>query len=136
MREAINPPTLPTPRGYSQVIRVSGGTTIYIAGQVAWDAENNLVGRNDFETQTRQVLANLVAALAAVDAGVEDLMKICIYVVHYDANKLDVIRRVRDEFFGDITPPTSTLLGVSALALPDLMIEIDAIAYIHGGPTR
>lgn len=128
MTEAINPPTLPTPPGYSQVIRVSGGTTIYIAGQVAWDAENNLVGRNDFETQTRQVLTNLVAALDAVDAGVEDLVKIGIYVVDYDTDKLDVIRRVRDEFFGDITPPTSTLLGVSALAVPDLMIEIDGIA--------
>lgn len=131
MREAINPPTLPTPPGYSQVIRVSGGTTIYIAGQVAWDAENDLVGRDDFETQTRQVLTNLVAALDAVDAGVEDLVKICIYVVDYDANKLDVIRRIRDEFFGDITPPTSTLLGVSALALPDLMIEIDAVAVVE-----
>ncbi|HSM43654.1 MAG TPA: RidA family protein [Acidimicrobiia bacterium] len=136
MREAINPPTLPTPPGYSQVIRVSGGTTIYIAGQVAWDSENNLVGRNDFETQTRQVLTNLVAALDAVDAGVEHLVKICVYVVDHDANKLDVIRRVRDEFFGDITPPTSTLLGVSTLALPDLMIEIDAVAYVDGGPTR
>lgn len=131
MREAIDPPTLPTPPGYSQVVRVSGGTTVYIAGQVAWDAENNVVGHDDFETQTRQVLTNLVAALDAVDAGVEDLVKICIYVVDHDATKLDVIRRVRDEFFGDITPPTSTLLGVSALALPDLMIEIDAIAVLE-----
>lgn len=136
MREAIDPPTLPTPPGYSQVIRVSGGTTIYIAGQVAWDAENHLVGRSDFEAQTRQVLTNLMAALDAAGASVDDLVKICIYVVDHDANKLDVIRRVRDEFFGDITPPTSTLLGVSALAVPDLMIEIDAVAYVNGGPTR
>jgi enamine deaminase RidA (YjgF/YER057c/UK114 family) len=113
------------------VIRVSGGTTIYIAGQVAWDAENNLVGQGDFETQTRQVLTNLVAALDAVDASLEDLVKICIYVVDHDADKLDVIRRVRDEYFGDITPPASTLLGVSALALPDLMIEIDGIAVVE-----
>ena len=131
MREALDPPTLPTPPGYSQVIRVSGGTTIYIAGQVAWDAENNLVGQGDFETQTRQVLTNLVAALDAVDASLEDLVKICIYVVDHDADKLDVIRRVRDEYFGDITPPASTLLGVSALALPDLMIEIDGIAVVE-----
>lgn len=131
MREAINPQTLPTPPGYSQVIRVSGGTTIYIAGQVAWDAENNLVGRNDFEKQTRQVLTNLVAALDAVGAGVADLVKIGIYVVDYDADKLDIIRRVRDEYFGDITPPASTLLGVSALAVPDLMIEIDGIAVVE-----
>lgn len=130
MKEAINPPSLPTPPGYSQVVRLSGGTTIYIAGQVAWDADNNLVGRGDFEAQTRQVLTNLVAALEAADAGPEDLVKINIYVVDHDAGKLDVIRRVRDEILGDITPPTSTLLGVAALALPDLLIEVDAIAQI------
>lgn len=130
MREAINPPSLPTPPGYSQVVRLSGGTTIYIAGQVAWDADNNLVGPGDFEAQTRQVLTNLVAALEAAGAGPEDLVKINIYVVDHDAGKLDVIRRVRDEILGDITPPTSTLLGVAALALPDLLIEVDAIAQI------
>lgn len=130
MREAIDPPSLPTPPGYSQVVRISGGTTIYIAGQVAWDADNNLVGPGDFEAQTRQVLTNLVAALEAAGAGPQDLVKINIYVVDHDAGKLDVIRRVRDEILGDVTPPTSTLLGVAALALPDLLIEVDAIAQI------
>lgn len=130
MREAIDPPSLPTPPGYSQVVRISGGTTIYIAGQVAWDADNNLVGPGDFEAQTRQVLTNLVAALEAAGAGPQDLVKINIYVVDHDAGKLDVIRRIRDEILGDVTPPTSTLLGVAALALPDLLIEVDAIAQI------
>lgn len=130
MRESIDPPSLPTPPGYSQIVRVSGGTTVYIAGQVAWDAGNNLVGPNDFEAQTRQVFSNLAAALEAVDASFEDLVKICIYVVDHDTGKLDVIRRVRDEFFGDITPPASTLLGVAALALPDLLIEIDAVGQL------
>lgn len=128
MREAINPPTLPTPPGYSQVVQVSGGTTIYVAGQVAWDADNNLVGPGDFEAQARQVFTNLIAALVAAGAGPEDLVKINIYVVDHDAGKLDVIRRVRDEILDYITPPTSTLLGVAALALPDLLIEVDAVA--------
>lgn len=128
MREAIDPPTLPTPPGYSQVVRVSGGATIYIAGQVAWDADNNQVGQGDFEAQARQVFDNLVAALDAAGAGPEHLVKINIYVVDHDAEKLDVIRRVRDEALGDVTPPTSTLIGVAALALPDLLIEVDAIA--------
>lgn len=128
MREAIDPPTLPTPPGYSQVVQVSGGTTIYVAGQVAWDADNNLVGPDDFEAQARQVFINLVAALESAGAGPEDLVKITIYVVDHDAGKLDVIRRVRDEILDYITPPTSTLLGVAALALPDLLIEVDAVA--------
>lgn len=135
MREAISPSSLPTPPGYSQVVRVSDGTTIYIAGQVAWDSDNNLVGSGDFEAQTRQVFTNLDTALAVVDAGLDDLVKICIYVVDHDGDKLDAIRRVRDEFFGDITPPASTLLGVQRLALPELMIEIDGIAVLDGQPT-
>lgn len=131
MREAINPPSLPPPPGYSQVVRVSEGTTIYIAGQVAWDEEGNLVGARDFEAQTRQVFANLVAALHAASADVADLVKIGIYVVDHDAEKLDVIRRVRNAVFGDITPSASTLLGVSGLAVPGLMIEVDGIAFVQ-----
>lgn len=131
MRESINPPSLPTPAGYTQVVGVSGGTTVYIAGQVAWDEDGNLVGGRDLEAQTRQVFHNLAAALAAVDAELSDLVKVGIYVVDHDSSKLQTIRLVRDEFFGDITPPASTLLGVEALAAPDLMIEVDAIAFVE-----
>jgi enamine deaminase RidA (YjgF/YER057c/UK114 family) len=130
MSDAINPSSLPTPPGYSQVIRVSGGTTVHIAGQVAWDRDGNVVGPGDFETQTRQVFTNLKEALSAVDAGFGDLVKIGIYVVDHDDAKLRIIREVRDEFFGDITPPASTLLGVDRLALPDLMIEVDGVAVV------
>jgi len=131
MRESINPPSLPPPAGYSQVVRVSGGTTIYIAGQVAWDEDGQLVGATDFEAQTRQVFHNLAVALAVFDAALSDLIKIGIYVVDHDNSKLQTIRLVRDKFFGDITPPASTLLGVAGLAVPDLMIEVDAIAFVE-----
>ena len=131
MRESTNPPSLPSPAGYSQVARVSSGTTIYIAGQVSWDIDGNIVGIGDFEAQTRQVFHNLVAALAAFEAGLSDLVKIGIYVVDHDHSKLETIRRVRDEFFGDITPPVSTLLGVQGLAVRDLMIEVDGIAVVE-----
>jgi enamine deaminase RidA (YjgF/YER057c/UK114 family) len=130
MRESINPPSLPAPPGYSQVVRISGGTTIYIAGQVSWDEDGNIGGIGDFKAQTRQVFHNVAAALAAVDAAFSDLVKIGIYVVDHDRSKLETIRLVRDEFFGDITPPTSTLLGVEGLAVPDLMIEVDGIAVV------
>jgi enamine deaminase RidA (YjgF/YER057c/UK114 family) len=130
MRETMNPPTLASPAGYSQVVRVTAGTTIHIAGQVAWDKDGTLVGSGDFEAQTRQVLANLREALAAVECGFGDLVRIGIYVVDHNEAKLQVIRHVRDEFFGDITPPASTLLGVAALAVPGLMIEIDGIAVL------
>ena len=132
MREssALNPPSLPQPMGYSQIVQVSGGTTVYIAGQVAWDAGGQLVGAGDFEAQARQVFANLLAALSAVGAGVADLVKIGIYVVDHGPEKLAMVRAVRDEVFRTDSPPASTLIGVQALAMPELLIEVDAVAVI------
>jgi enamine deaminase RidA (YjgF/YER057c/UK114 family) len=131
MREPINPESLPPPPGYSQVMRVDGGTTIYLAGQVAWDLDGNIVGEGDFEVQTRQVFHNLLEALTAAGARLSDLVKIGIYVVDHDLEKMAIVRRVRDEIMGaDAPPPVSTLLGVAALAVPGLMIEIDGIAVI------
>lgn len=130
MREIINPPSLPPSPGYSQVVRAAEGTTIYIAGQVAWDEGGNLVGEGDFEAQTHHVFANLVEALRVAGAGLADLVKIGIYVVDHDVSKLAVIRSVRDGVFGDITPPASTLLGVDGLAVPGLMIEVDGVAVV------
>jgi len=130
MREAINPETLPPPPGYSQVVKTSGGTTVYLAGQVAWDRDRNIVGEGDLQAQTRHVFNNLIEALDAAGAGLADLVKIGIYVVDHDLEKMATIRSVRDEFLEGITPPVSTLLGVDALAVPGLMIEIDGIAVV------
>lgn len=131
IREHLNPDTLAPPPGYSQVVKVTDGTTIYLAGQVAWDRDRDIVGENDFEAQTRQVFHNVAEALAAVGAGLGDLVKIGIYVVDHDMEKMAIVRRVRDEIMDGITPPASTLLGVEALAVPGLMIEIDAIAVVN-----
>lgn len=130
MRETINPESLPPPPGYSQVVKTSGGTTVYLAGQVAWDRDRNIVGEGDFEAQTRQVFHNLVEALGAAHAAMADLVKIGIYVVDHDQEKMAIIRNVRDELLNGVTPPASTLLGVEALAVPGLMIEIDGIAVV------
>jgi enamine deaminase RidA (YjgF/YER057c/UK114 family) len=129
-KSALNPSTLPPAPGYSQIVKVSGGTTIYIAGQVAWDEEGQLVGEGDFEEQARQVYRNLVTALAEAGATPSDLVKVGIYVVDHDLEKLKVIRGVRDQILNVDPPPASTLLGVNRLALPDLLIEVDAIAVV------
>ncbi len=63
-----NPPALSTPTGYTHVVEVLRGRTVYIAGQVAFDRSGNVVGAGDFKAQTRQVLENLKAALAAAGA--------------------------------------------------------------------
>jgi len=127
---AINPSTLPTPPGYSQIVQVSGGTTVYISGQVPLDASGTVVGPGNLERQARQVFSNLRVALTEVGATPDDLVRIGIYVVGHDDEKLDVIRRVRDEELPANPPPASTLLGVERLAMSVFLVEVDGIAVI------
>ena len=125
-----SPQSLPPAPGYSQIVQVSGGTSIYIAGQVPLNETGQIVGGDDLEKQTRQVFTNLVTALAEAGAEPSDLVKIGIFVVDHDTDKLGLIRRVRDEILDVDPPPASTLLGVQRLALPEFLIEADAIAVI------
>jgi enamine deaminase RidA (YjgF/YER057c/UK114 family) len=131
-KRAINPSALSTPPGYSQIVQVSGGTTVYISGQVPLDTSGTVVGAGSLERQARQVFANLKAALAEVGATLDDLVRIGIYVVGHDDEKLDLIRRVRDEELPANPPPASTLLGVERLAISEFLIEVDGIAVIEG----
>ena len=126
----LSPSTLPPAPGYSQIVKVSGGTTIYVAGQVSLDEEGQLVGEGDLEQQARQVFTNLVTALSEAGATTFDLVRIGIYVVDHDLDKLKLVRRVRDEVLYVDPPPASTLLGVERLALPEFLIEADAIAVV------
>ena len=124
--ERLNPPTLPTPPSYSQLVTASAGTTLYIAGQVALDRDGKLVGPGDFAAQTTQVFRNLVAALEAGGATTRHLVKMNTYVT--DLSGLPDFRRVRDQFLDAAHPPTSTLVQVARLFRPEFLIEIEAIA--------
>jgi enamine deaminase RidA (YjgF/YER057c/UK114 family) len=129
-RQHINPPGLVAPRarGYTHVVAVSGGRTIYVAGQVAFNAQGELVGKGDLRAQARQAYENLRLALAGANASLKDLVKLNTYVVNLKAEDVAVLREVRAEALKDLTPPTSTLVGVQALASLDFMIEVEAIA--------
>ena len=115
---------------YSHVAVASGARTIYIAGQVSMDSQGNLVGAGDLGAQTEQVMRNLGTALAAAGASFADVVKITTYVVDYKPEMRAVIGKARTPFFAGREPPASTLVGVSALALPGWLIEIEAIAVI------
>ena len=101
------------------------GNTIYVSGQVAYDANGTLVGEGDMRAQTRQVFNNIKAVLAAAGAGMEDIIKINSYIT--DAGKFMDMLEVRSEIFG-ANPPASTAVVVQALAFPGLLIEVEAIA--------
>ena len=115
---------------FSQVVVASGARTIYIAGQVSIDEHGVLVGAGDLAAQTAQVMRNVGLALAAAGAGYGDIVKITTFVVNYRPEHRAVIGKARAPFFAQGTPPASTLVGVSALAMPEWLVEIEAIAVI------
>lgn len=123
------PGLMKTP-SYSHAAVTSGAKTIYTAGQVSIDESGAPVGGDDLAAQTKQVMTNLGKALAAGGASFADVVKITTYVVNYKPEMRAVIGKVRGEFFAGRTPPASTLVGVSALAMPEWLIEIEAIAVI------
>ncbi|OAF17484.1 translation initiation inhibitor [Bradyrhizobium centrolobii] len=113
---------------YSHVVTASGARTIYISGQVSVDEEGRVVGEGDLAAQTTQVMQNLGLALKAAGASYANIVKITTFVVNYKPEQRPVIGKARSAFFEGMEPPASTLVGVSALAAPEWMIEIEAVA--------
>jgi enamine deaminase RidA (YjgF/YER057c/UK114 family) len=125
----INPPELGTPPGYSQVVEVSAGRIIFIAGQTALDSDGNVVGKRDFAAQAAQVFRNLGLALQASGCTAAHLVKLTVFLT--DMDNLAAYREARNRFFASVSPPAApavTLVEVSKLYGPDFMIEIEAIA--------
>jgi enamine deaminase RidA (YjgF/YER057c/UK114 family) len=114
---------------YSQGVKVSGpGTTLYISGQVAQDAKGNIVGKGDFAVQARQVLENLRAMVEAGGGTLSDVVKLTFYLT--DVRYRQDLVPIREEFFGPKLP-ASTLITTPALAHPDYMLEIEAVAFLE-----
>lgn len=131
-REAINPDSMykTVPFGFSHAVLQSGGRTLHLAGQVAWDRDCQLIGGADVIAQTRQALANLKEVLLAVEATPADVVRLRTYVVNHTPDKLGPICAEIAAFYGDALPAANTFIGVSALALPDFLIEIEADAAL------
>jgi len=132
-KEHLNPNDLPNwSESFSQVVVVRTGTTrtIYMSGQVSVDADNKVVGQGDLGRQARVALENLSKALAAAGATAADVVRLGIYVKDYKPDQASVISAALRNTFVAEEMPTSTWLGVSSLALDDLLIEIDATAVI------
>lgn len=124
----INPPTVSQPTGYTHVVEVMGGKTVYISGQIAFDSQGKVVGVGDLAAQAHQVFANLRAALASVGADFTQVVKLNYYLL--DMSQLPAVREIRNQYINTAQPPASTAVQVSGLAHPDLLIEIEAVAVI------
>jgi enamine deaminase RidA (YjgF/YER057c/UK114 family) len=125
----INPPGLTRPSGYTHVVVSSDGRTAYIAGQVAFDSVGQVVGPGDFRAQAAQVFSNLGRALASVGATFGDVMKTTTYIT--DVRNLAMLREARARYFDSARAPANTLIPVGALARPELLLEIEAVAEIR-----
>ena len=126
-----NPEGAPRPAGnYSQVVRVETGDTafLYISGQIAVDAQGNMVGKGDVAAQAAQVFENLRAILAANGATFADVVKLNYYLL--DIAHRPVIAEVRARYLAGGLP-ASTLVAVSQLAHPDWLIEVEAVAAVQ-----
>jgi len=129
----INPETLhPTP-GYHHVTVVEAGRLAFLAGQCPLDRSGAVVGADDLMAQVDQVAANALAALAAVGAGPEDVVRAVIYVVSDDSAELAAVwRRFRESALAPAFASASTLLGVAQLGFPGQRVELDLTAALPG----
>lgn len=125
----INPETIAQPTGYTHVVESRGSRTVYISGQVAFDQQGNLVGVNDMEAQAVQIFENLKAALAAVNAGFDDVVKLTYFVV--DISQMQVIREVRNRYLNPARLPASTAVEVRGLVRKEFLLEVEAIAVLN-----
>ncbi|TDU89079.1 enamine deaminase RidA (YjgF/YER057c/UK114 family) [Kribbella voronezhensis] len=114
--------------GYSHVV-TGPGRWVAIAGQVALDADGNLVGDGDPAAQAQQVFTNLERCLAAAGATFADVVKFGVFVT--DIAFLPVIRSVRDTRIDTANPPASTAVQVVSLFSPEALIEIEAFAVVN-----
>jgi len=127
--QLLTPNTMPKSIGYSQVATVTGGTMVFVAGQVALDKSGNVVGKDDFRAQVQQVFENLKAAIEAAGGTFNDVIKLNSYVV--DLSHLPEFREVRDKYINLNNPPASTLVQVPKLFRPEFLVEIEAVAVVE-----
>jgi enamine deaminase RidA (YjgF/YER057c/UK114 family) len=128
-----NPNGLPKIDVYQQVSIASGSRLVFIAGQVAWDAEGVTIGEGDLTAQVEQSYLNVGTALAEIGGSFDDVAKLTFYVVDWTPDKmpalLEGISRAAAKLGVTPAPPT-TLIGVAALDVPDHLVEIEATAIL------
>lgn len=129
----VNPNGLPKPDVYRQLSVATGSKLVFLAGQVARDAEGGRVGEGDLAAQVEQCYLNIGIALADVGGSFDDVAKLTVYVVDWHPDKMPLlgegVARAAAQLGVDPVKPI-TLLGVAALGEPDLLVEIEATAVL------
>ncbi|MBM7787871.1 RidA family protein [Tenggerimyces flavus] len=122
----LNPPELHETPGYHHITIAESGRTAYLAGQCPLDAAGKLVGAGDYDAQAVQVASNALAALKAIDASPEQVVRSVIYVVSPETLQLGAVwRTLHTTPLAKAFTTASTLLGVAQLGFTDQLIELD-----------
>jgi enamine deaminase RidA (YjgF/YER057c/UK114 family) len=131
--EHIHPDGLFKMPGFTQVVKSTGGNRIYVAGQGAFDKDMNLIGAGDYQAQACQAFNNLALALASAGANPEDIVSTVMYVVDLNADNTQAfIAGMNEALDGKGFPANaSSLIGVKALAMEGMLVEISGIAEIN-----
>jgi enamine deaminase RidA (YjgF/YER057c/UK114 family) len=132
-RQDIDPPSVFRSRdhGFPQAVVTSGRKTLYISGQVAWDAQRRLLGGTDLAAQARHAFSNLRSVVEASGATLADVVSLRIYIVGYGAESAEAVGSAFRECFSGPTAPATTWVGVAALADPSFLIEVEAVAVFE-----
>lgn len=129
----VDPAGLPQVPAYRQVSIATGSKLVFLAGQVAWDADGVTVGEGDLAAQVEQCYLNIATALAEAGASFGDVAKLTVYVVDWTPDKLELfmdgVARAAATLGGTPVPP-GTLIGVAALDVPEHLVEVEATAVI------
>jgi enamine deaminase RidA (YjgF/YER057c/UK114 family) len=131
-KQFINPAALGAPpRFYSHAVGIEGqAKLVYVSGQVSWGADGKIVGAGDMRAQCEQIFKNLTNVLRAAGAGWNDVIKMNGYMVGLSAENVAAYREVRSGFLKAKQLPASTLVGVTSLVQPGLLLEIEVVAAI------
>ncbi len=123
----INPDGLPQTDVYHHVAVATGSRTVYLSGQVDWNASPDLAG------QVEQAYVNVHTALKAAGATFADLVKVTVYVVDWTPDKMpELLKGIENAMtrLGETAKPPATLIGVAALDVPEHLAEVEAVAVL------
>ena len=131
-KQYVNPKELgAAPKFYSHAVTVSGqGKLIYVSGQVSWGPDGKVVGAGDMRAQCEQVFKNMTNVLRAAGAGWDEVIKMNGYMVGINADHVAAYREVRSGYLKAKQLPASTLVGVTSLVQPELLLEVEVVAAV------
>ncbi|MDQ3065949.1 MAG: RidA family protein [Actinomycetota bacterium] len=127
-RELVNPPELHPAPGFSHIAIAAGTKVVHFAGQVALDPQFGIVGGADLGEQTKAAMRNVEIALRAAGVNWDDVVRRTVYTLH--PTEYETITAAIDDVTGGAEHPAQTIVGITGLAVPGLLIEIECTAVV------